>query len=260
MSNGGTHRDTSDDAESESPDGRHDRRLRCRVAVTLIARDETFELLTSDVSDRGMYVRCDHPPALASAVRLRIALPPDDVVFEADGVVIHVLEPDVAFDAPPGFGVQLKALGGSERNAWDAFLHFVASAGPRSRSPDSADNRPISFAPPAAAERVRRRHPRHRVELQVRLETLNALKAWVTDDISRGGAFIRTDLEIAPGSRVRVHVVHPNTQELLSLDGVVARVERGVREGVAVQFTDMTDEMRDALILFISPVLRGRRA
>ncbi len=251
---------------SSSSDDRNDRRFRCRVPVTLLAgvgvagnaanapRTAGLELLTSDVSHRGMYVRSDSPPPLHATVSLRMALPPDNAELRAEGVVIHVLEPDLAFDQPPGFGVQLKTLTDDGQRVWNGFLGFVAANAQGESAPPIGFE---SFAPATAKDRIHRRHPRHPVELSVRLETLDALKTWVTDDISRGGAFIRTDLEIAPGSAARVHIVHPNTKEILSLDGVIARVERGVREGVAIQFTDITDDMRDALILFISPLLRG---
>jgi c-di-GMP-binding flagellar brake protein YcgR len=63
-------------------------------------------------------------------------------------------------------------------------------------------------------------------------------------DISAGGAFLYADLEIQPGTAIRIDFAVPvaGTQVLVSSEGSVVRLEQramGDKSGIAVQFASL---------------------
>jgi c-di-GMP-binding flagellar brake protein YcgR len=102
---------------------------------------------------------------------------------------------------------------------------------------------------------VNRKHARHTAELRVEIETRDALLGFVTENISRGGMFIRTDLQLSDGTSVRVNVVHPDSQALFPLDCIVRRRVFGTDAGLGLEFTNMTERTRAELVAFLSSVV-----
>lgn len=227
---------------------RKDRRYRIRVPVTLVSRSKEIRALTDDVSFRGVFLRMDAPPAKMQLIRMKFVLPPDGMELVLQGMGVHLVEPGDKKGRPPGLGVEFFGLDGAPRIAWEKFIRYIQQT-----HPESAET-PAICAPAGAVDMVNRLYSRHDVELRVKLETREALVNLVTENISRGGMFVRTDLPLGAGASVNVHLVHPDTQATFALECVVRRRIFGNDAGVGLEFQNMTEAKRAELVEFVRPV------
>ena len=228
-------------------DKRREVRYKARLPVKVIRTREIQSLLTEDVSFRGVFLRMDAPPSLRQLVRLEIVLP-EGATLHVHAMVVYRVAPGK--DQAPGAGMQFYGLEGRERAQWDAFVKRV-----RDETPISAPY-PVVLAPPDSPDAVRRKHERYAVRFEVRVSTVDELVSLYTRDISRGGMALDTDLDLELGTEVGLDLVHPQTTEMFELDAIVRRRIRlpGAR-GLAVEFTEMSEERRESLAAFIGPLL-----
>ncbi len=84
-----------------------------------------FSYITN-ISEMGIFVRSDDPPAVGTAIRLRFGLP-DDLPLELDGVVtwVNPVRSD-GTDLNPGMGVQFQELSASQREAIVELVKTIA--------------------------------------------------------------------------------------------------------------------------------------
>lgn len=259
------------------------------VALSWAGRD--VRLLTENVSYSGLFVRTDTPPPLQCLALLKTRLAPDDVLFEAHVVPVRIVRP-LSGTSAPGTGLRFFALGDEKRKIWERFLRHVAAAPQPVAAPQPPKEVPTPLPPAegpeididlefgeegetidlgdlsapepspvvprplpvseAGVEPIRRRHVRHRTELKVNLETLDALHHLYTHDVSVGGTFIATTIDLAPGVELRLHLVHPKSGITFSLNGLVRnRSERAGRVGLGVEFVDLDDARREEFAQFI---------
>ena len=113
--------------EVDPNDGRGDTRFPWRTTIDVDVRDRTMSFETVNVSLGGIFVLAKILPRLGATVRVRMRLPPESEFVELDCVVRHVIEPDLALDAPPGFGLEL-AVPIETRARWGRFIEYLAQA------------------------------------------------------------------------------------------------------------------------------------
>lgn len=94
------------------PNARREPRIGVKLPVVVVRGKATFDVETSDVSYKGLFVRIADPPPVRSLVRLRVALPSREI--EAHAMAVHVGE--------AGVGLQFWGLSGPDRTAWDDFV------------------------------------------------------------------------------------------------------------------------------------------
>jgi hypothetical protein len=217
---------------------RRDARYKARIAVTMTRGKVTTPLLTEDVSFRGVFVRMDAPPALRQLVQLEIALP-RGATIRPHAMVVYRVPP--GGDQVPGAGLQFYGLDGRDRIHWDTFVHEVRQ-----------EAKPLPPPSDGAIDAIKRKHERHVVRFEVRLTSLEELRALYTRDISKGGMALETELLIQVGEEVGLDLVHPTSGIEFALDAVVRRVIRdnGVR-GLGLEFVGLTEERREALGRFV---------
>jgi hypothetical protein len=92
---------------------------------------------------------------------------------------------------PPGLGILLYALQPAARKRWNRFIESLKSGS-------------IALEPPAA-----RHDPRFPVSLQVRLQSMDDMNEMYTRNVSMGGLFVGTALDIAEGTETKLSVIHP---------------------------------------------------
>jgi Tfp pilus assembly protein PilZ len=152
---------------------------------------------------------------------------------------VFVVPPGAAGRAP-GVGLQLYAVNGEARQRWDGFVRWVSNTYPESLEvPVKPD--------PAALDVVTRQFPRVHRALLVRAQSLKELQPFLTEDVSRGGMFLRTDLEVAIGSELRLLVTHPLTGQTFAVDTVVRRrVDHpSERVGLGVELFGLDEQRRE---------------
>ena len=223
---------------------RRDKRYRYQMLGVLLRGGREESLLTGDVSYRGFFLRTDDPPPLRQLLQVKLKLSPEN-----DELVVHAMAvfvvPAGAAGQTPGVGLQFYAVSAEVRQRWERFVQWVAKT-----YPDSLDTptKPLAAAPDA----VNRQFPRVHRALTVRAQSIGDLHHLVTTDVSRGGMFLRTGLDVAIGSELRLFVAHPRTGLTFAVDTVVRRrVESPPdRAGLGVEFVGLDDKRREEFAAF----------
>lgn len=223
---------------------RRDKRYRYQTLAVLVRGGREESLLTGDVSYRGFSLRTDDPPPLRQLLQVKLKLPPENDELVVNAMAVFVV-PAGAAGQTPGVGLQFYAVSAEARQRWERFVHWVAKTHPGSLD---TPTKPL----PAPSDAVNRKFPRVHRALTVRTQSIGDLHHLVTTDVSRGGMFLRTGLDIAIGSEIRLFVAHPQTGLTFAVDTVVRRrVESPPgRAGLGVEFVGLDDKRREEFAAF----------
>ncbi len=205
--------------------------------------------MTEDVSYSGMFLRTDRPLRVRGLVRINVPIEGRPEPLALTGMVVHVIDQEVANGRVPGVGIKLYGIGGEIREQWVRFVQRLRRKHP------GAGQRTIRVhvaTPASSPELVRRRNERFKAVLEVRAKTVDELITTYTKDISRGGTFLDTNLELSAGDEIFLELVHPESEEIF---GVPCVVRRKVRAGVGVEFVELSKEQSDAFWTFVEPVI-----
>lgn len=215
-------------------ENRRDHRYGAKIVAKVVRRGATIELLTNDVSFRGAFIRTDTPPALRQLVRVTFALPSGEVI-EGHAMVVHVVAPGADGGQAPGAGVQFWGPL-AHGKTWDQFIRELRVSRPH----------PAPSAPPFP-DRVRRASERVKLAIDVKLDGQSV----VTRDVSETGMAVRTDAPLEVGMGCHVRFLAGEAQ--VSADVVVRRrIAEPAFAGFGIEFTDMTDEARRAVVDFLN--------
>lgn len=191
---------------------RRDLRYAIRFPAKLAYGKKELSLFTEDVSFRGIFVSTDTPPKLRQLVRIQLILPDGERALKVHGMVVHVTDPA---QKRPGVGIQFYALDHEARDTWDALIRYVEA-----HCPPASEQAPFVL-PENTPEPVRVRFERHTAVLRVKLPTMKDLEALYANELSKGGMFVPTALDLPAGTDVVLQVTHPETEEVFLLDAVV---------------------------------------
>jgi Tfp pilus assembly protein PilZ len=229
-----------------SSEARRDRRYRVRIPARLVRGKEVTHLLTEDISYRGVFLRTDKPPGLRQLLRLELALTPSGNEIAVHAMAVFLVPPGAPGDRAAGVGAQFYAMDAVSRRLWDQYIDYV-----KDRHPEST-RAPVMAAPLGSPDPVRRRFERFKAELHVRMDSEQRLHEMLTSDLSLGGMFVRTELDLPIGAEVCLYIVHPRTDVSFPLDCLVRRVVREPgMQGIGVEFMHMTDVMRAEFAAFV---------
>lgn len=225
---------------------------RCALAVTLKRRSENLELLTSEIGFAGAFIRTTESPPLNSLVRLLFTLPPDgqqpESVLDISAHVTNVIKPDTEADHYPGFAARFVALNGPVKRRWEGLVQSLRTSAAASRSEDT-----IFFARASYVMRLQEREPTA-VAIPLQPATFEELSNIIEQQIPTGMFFVPTTTPVMLGANVHVQIVHPITNEILTLSGSVVRRGTGT-PGALVRLRPLDGDMRAALKEFEESVL-----
>jgi hypothetical protein len=225
-------------ADTQGRERRRDRRYPFQLHTVVTVGKQEIVTSTRDVSFTGAFLESDTPVAERQLVRLHFTLPPENDGLEVMGMLARWVP---ARDGNlPGMGIQFYALSPDQRDRWRRFIRFAASAGAVAAA---------AAAPPAPP--VRRAHPRHDVTFQVLLRSERDLQTLATQNVSQGGMFVATALDLPAGTRLGLSLVHPRTGEHFPLDAVVRWRGFAPVAGLGLEFADFDEQSRAELVEFI---------
>jgi len=224
---------------SEGFERRRHTRYRLQLPATVAFGVKRYFLQTEDVGAAGVFVRMDDPPALRELVRLAIELP-DGTAFATGATVVWRIGPGEASARTPGAGLQFCALGADAKALWRGFVADVRAA---------AKQVALAPCPPETPEPIRRRYPRYPASFEVRPRDSETLVNFFTRDISAGGMFVATTLDVALGTQVDLDLVHPDSGAVFALSAIVRRLAPA--EGLGLEFMGLDGALRQALWHFI---------
>lgn len=204
---------------------RREERYKVRVPITLKMGNKSITLYSSDVSFRGLFICTDNPPVLRQLISIEAELPPEQIPFRSHGMSVYVLQPGQDPSRLPGVGVQFYAQSESERRKWERFVGYIRQNPPT--------------LTPEAIDPVKRRHPRFDARFEVHPRDICELEVLYSRDISAGGMFLETDVDLAVGKRLALSVYHPLTRQPFTIDSIVKRRSDQPPKGLGVEFTDL---------------------
>lgn len=221
---------------------RKDRRYPFHVKVVLTSGRTEITTQTQDVSFKGVFVRIDAPLPERHLLRLRFTLPPkgDDLVIT--GMVVRYVP--ARGGNPPGTGIQFYGVSTTTLERWNQFIQFVAAG---TVAPGAAS---LVF-PSGTPDAVRRKYPRYAAMLKVHIRDEDDLQQLYTQNISKGGLFVGTTLDLATGTELKIAVIHPKSGIAFPLDAVVRWRALPPNPGLGLEFTGLDDHRRDAFFEFV---------
>ncbi len=222
---------------------RKDRRFYYHVKVVLVLGRTEVVAQTQDVSFKGIFVRTDTPLPERHLLRLRFTLPPKGDTLTLTGMVARSVPG--GHGTPPGVGVQFYGASGADLDRWNEFIRFVAANAPGAKAVA-----PPPF-PPGTPDAVRRRFPRYAAALKVNVHDVGALEQLYTRNVSKGGLFVATALDLPAGTALKLSVIHPKTGEPFPLDAEVRWRAAPPDAGLGLEFTHLDDARREAFFDFI---------
>lgn len=230
-------------SESKRRDPRHV----VQIALKLTVRRVTYQVVTEDVSFRGLFVRTDEAISARQLVPIEVDLP--DGVLKVHAMAVWVIGKDNDTGRVPGVGLQFYGLGREETGRWQRFVRGLRESEARAAEEARAQ---AQHASEVAVEPIRRAHPRFSAAFFVRAKNRDTLLELYTRDISAGGMFLLTDEVVALGARVALEIVHPDAKQVFELSAIVRRASRPPEPtGLGVEFPDLDEPRRAALFDFI---------
>jgi hypothetical protein len=120
-------------------DQRREARYAFQLPAVLWRGKRALDVVTEDVSFRGLFLRVSAPPGVRQLVEIEMVLPPDDKRIRVHGMVVYVIRAADGDEHAPGIGVELRGLSGGAHAAWEAFVrgaqaHLGTKASARAKS------------------------------------------------------------------------------------------------------------------------------
>jgi hypothetical protein len=212
-----------------SPSLRRDRRYEAKIPVVLLSVHGQKEVLTENISYRGLFLRTDLHLPTRELLRVRLTLPNERRSLETNIVI--------AFSRPGGCGAAFYGLDGEPRTRWEGFVESV-------RDQQSAS----TSGPEDEVQAVARR--RRAGELVLAAASVPGFER-LTRDLERGELVVHSPAALDLDANVSLHVVHPVTRSAFVVNGVVHRRLAG--SGVSVK-TSMDIGTRARLTDFVHSV------
>ncbi len=216
------------DSQDDWSARRREKRYLYETNVTIYLARSTIEAKSLDVSFRGFYLEADPPPAMRSFVRVRFETLGVHSALELSGMVVHRVsnEEEEEEHKQAGVGIQLYGNGDDVLKTWNAFISEMAS---RENSGSSEVGATIDLTPGYETE--------VNDEIQLELQSPEALFTMYACSIPTGHMFIATDHNLAMGDQLRIDVVLAGDPTGFPLHAeVIQQVRQPGNFGVEVAF------------------------
>jgi hypothetical protein len=188
-----------------------------RIPAVLMRGRVATAVHTADVSFTGLFLRTQDEVPLRQLVRIKLMPPGETEELHLMGMAVHKVAPGGR--RPPGVGVLLYGIDPATRARWEAMVQRVRMGLHSPPPADPATEAPVAPEPPPQVPSTA--DLPYRPEIRVRVPHLEALRLIAQRDVARGKTVVGTTLFLAPGTDVRLSLVHPETQREFPLNGRV---------------------------------------
>lgn len=182
-------------------DKRESRRFPIRIPINLVFGEQTMDLLTHNVSRSGIFLRAGLMPKIGKELLLECRTPSSSTPLRLQAKVVHRTPPSNLLGQVIGFAVEIQ---GGDLDDWANFMSLLELAEAQLKMENElqeVDTEGLKL----------RRRPRVSRAMRIRLNSGEDEVSGVTEDVSGGGLFVRTDAAFRVGQVMDVDVVHPQT-------------------------------------------------
>jgi type IV pilus assembly protein PilZ len=225
--------------ETRRPDlgRRHHARSHVEIAVEYALVDEFVSEYTRNISKGGIFIRSDRQLPLGTQIAFRLDVPglPEPLTIMGRVAWARGPEESASEGEEPGMGIEFLFDSEEQRAGVVRAVDELVGA------PDSARSEQHDS---------RRAHRRVPIELKVEYKDLDQFLIEYTRNISRGGVFIRSDAQLARGTKLVFHLHVPGLSAPLAIKGRVAWVRPagyltdGENPGMGIEFIYDTEDER----------------
>ncbi|HEY4717278.1 MAG TPA: TIGR02266 family protein [bacterium] len=221
---------------------REHERVRAEIVVKFKTPKDFIKKYTEDISKGGIFIKTINPLPYETNVMVTLVLP-DTNKIDLAGRVVYILKEDDAkvLGRSPGIGIQFVDVPTELSKKLEEFIEKMK------------EKETIEFE-------EKREHERVRAEIKLTFKTIDGFIQRYTEDISKGGIFIKTNNPLPFDARVNIIFVLPDSSQI-ELPGRVVYIldEEEAKTtlhnpGMGVQFMDVPAEVNKKVEAFIEEV------
>lgn len=182
-------------------DKRRTKRHPIRIPINVVFGDQVMDLLTHNVSRSGIFLRAGMMPKIGKTLEVECRVPNSITPIRLQVEVVHRTPPSNLLGQVVGFAVEI--VGGDDAG-WGCFIELLELAEMQLKMENElqeVDTEGLKL----------RRRPRVSRAMRIRLNAGESEVSGVTEDVSGGGLFVRTDATFRVGQVMDVDIVHPQT-------------------------------------------------
>lgn len=223
-------------------DKREDERIRAEIKVKFKTPKDFLKKYTEDISRGGIFIKAINPLPVDTKVKVVLVFPGSDEIGFT-GRVVYVLNEDEAtkIGRSPGMGIEFLNVDSDTSKKLKGIIERIKA------------KITLDFEEKRNDERVL-------TEIKLKFKTTNGFIQKYTEDISKGGVFIKTNKPLPFDTRVKVLVELPDSKQI-ELTGKVVYIlnEKDAKAmmrnpGMGVQFIDVPPEIMKKLEEFIEEI------
>lgn len=223
-------------------DRRESERFRAEIRVKFKTPKDFLKKYTEDISKGGIFIKAINPLPINTKVRVLLDITDPDGI-ELTGRVVYVLSEDEAKKTGrnPGMGVEFSQIDSEIGKKLEGIIERIRN------------KITLNFE-------EKRRDERVQAEVKLRFKTDNGFIQRYTEDISKGGVFIKTDKPLPFDTRVKVLFELPDSRQIELIGKVVYVLnEKDARSmmrspGMGIQFIDVQPEVKKKIEEFIEEI------
>ncbi|UCD86009.1 MAG: TIGR02266 family protein [Deltaproteobacteria bacterium] len=163
-----------------------------------------------DISKKGIFLATPDPLPEESDIRILLYLPDGSKEIEILGRVIHTITEERGKEAgqEPGMGIEFTDFPANGRREMDEYVEGLLA-----KKDIEIDKR--------------RQHPRFDTKIKVGFKNVNDFLWAYSEDISKGGIFIKTTDPMPMNSKVQLKLCLPDRSKEISVVGKVINIFKG---------------------------------
>lgn len=221
-------------------------RIEAKIRIQVVGVDEYERNYTGNVSKDGIFLETDDPSfKIGQKLELLIYLDDDDdEPLRVIGKIVRFEKPN-QIGRPRGVGIDFHKIESRRARTFEKFLEKLF------------DTKGLGC----------RKFPRAEVQVTVEIKNAKEAKKALTDNLSKGGAFLRTTVDgFALNDKLQVVLVHPTTKRKFVLQAQVIHIRKGshsdldeFQEGLGIQFTDLSEIRNQDLTLFLKAIFSSKK-
>ncbi len=221
-------------------------RIEAKLRIQVVGIDEYERNYTGNVSKDGVFLETDDPSfKMGQKLELLIYLDDeDDEPLRIMGKIVR-FEKANQVGKPRGVGIDFLKIESRRARIFDKFLEKLF------------DTKGLGC----------RKFPRAEVQVTVEIKNSKEAKEALTDNLSKGGAFLKTSVDgFVLGDKLQVVLVHPTTKRKFVLQASIIHIRKGshdelseFQEGLGIQFTDLSEIRNQDLTLFLKAIFSSKK-
>jgi uncharacterized protein (TIGR02266 family) len=220
-------------------------RIETKVQVRIEDVGGDLVMYSGNLSKSGIFLETSDPmAALGEKLQMEIRLSNALDTVRVSGKVARIVKPN-QMGVQPGVGIEFMRVEARQARTFDRLIDRLLDA------------RGIGC----------RKYPRVKTQIVVELKTHNDTRKVISDNLSKGGLFLKMPVDgVVLGDTLNIVILHPTAKRKFMIDAAVVHIRKGdstvdkeFAEGVGVQFLELTPTRRNDMSLFLRSILASQK-